>query len=96
LTIDKKSIKHAAEIAKLAVAEKEASALADEFNKILNALSGIEVKESDESYFDFMSPVKIALREDQVELFTHNEELFQNSFREQDGHIAVPRVMEQE
>ncbi|NLU36747.1 MAG: Asp-tRNA(Asn)/Glu-tRNA(Gln) amidotransferase subunit GatC [Clostridiales bacterium] len=97
MKIDEKAIKQAADMARLIVPDEEASALAQEFSQILKALDDINVNPAGENDSDTASgKLESALREDEAKPFHDAEGLFQGIAREKDGHIAVPRVLDQE
>jgi aspartyl-tRNA(Asn)/glutamyl-tRNA(Gln) amidotransferase subunit C len=94
MQIDKETVKHVAELARLKLNDKEIAQFQEELKDVLEAFSKIDevdVKEVKPSF----QPIELrnAMRDDKSTKCLTQEEALQNSPHKEDGYIKGPKAV---
>jgi aspartyl-tRNA(Asn)/glutamyl-tRNA(Gln) amidotransferase subunit C len=95
MAISLEQVEHVANLARLALDEKEKEQLTQQLNKILeyaNQLQELDV--DDVPPTSHVLPLKNVLREDEARTWLTNEEALANAPDSADGQFRVPAVLE--
>ncbi|GIM46378.1 aspartyl/glutamyl-tRNA(Asn/Gln) amidotransferase subunit C [Collibacillus ludicampi] len=95
MAISLEQVEHVANLARLALDEKEKEQLTQQLNKILeyaNQLQELDVEDVPPT--SHVLPLKNVLREDKARTWLTNEEALANAPDSADGQFRVPAVLE--
>lgn len=95
MSVDHATVKKIASLARLAISDEEAAALAPELNKILGFVEQLgEVDVSGVEPMTAVIPNKLRLREDVVTDGNVRDKVLANAPQAEHGFFAVPKVIE--
>jgi len=94
--IDKDTVREAAKLAKLNLTETEAVKLAYDFETILGYFENIKNEDLTGCESDFLCDCSLELRDDEAKAFQDNNGLLKGTRQAEDGHIAIPRMLNME
>lgn len=95
MAIDKKTVRHVAELAKLEFKESEIQKFTDQLDDIIEMVEQLEDLETEGVAGTYHGIIKdTVLREDSAEKGMNREELFKNVKKQKDGFIEVPAIID--
>ncbi|MGB7568744.1 MAG: Asp-tRNA(Asn)/Glu-tRNA(Gln) amidotransferase subunit GatC [Chitinivibrionales bacterium] len=94
--INREHVKHIAELARLALSEKEVEMFTGQLDSVLQYSDQLnKVDTADVEPTSFVSPERDPLRDDVIQPSLPREKLLQNGPNVKKGHFAVPKVINQ-
>lgn len=95
MSVDQKTVRHIARLARIAVRDDELEALAKELNGILNWVEQLgEVDTADVEPMTSAVAMAIKMRDDVVTETNLQKEVMRNAPGAEDGFFVVPKVVE--
>lgn len=93
--ISEDQVKHAANLARLAITEEEAGMLTNQLDKIITFAEQLnELNTDNVEPTAHVLEIKNVMREDRAQQGLPREEVLKNAPEHQDGQIKVPGIME--
>lgn len=93
--ISEDQVKHAANLARLAITEEEAEMLTNQLDKIITFAEQLnELNTDNVEPTAHVLEIKNVMREDRAQQGLPREEVLKNAPEHQDGQIKVPGIME--
>ncbi|HYI47669.1 MAG TPA: Asp-tRNA(Asn)/Glu-tRNA(Gln) amidotransferase subunit GatC [Allosphingosinicella sp.] len=95
MSVDEKTVRHIAKLARIAVSDAEVKALAPELSNILGWIEQLgEVDVAGVEPMTAVIPNQLRLRDDVVTEGDRRDEILANAPRAEHGFFAVPKVIE--
>lgn len=95
MSVDEKTVRRVARLARLAIPDDRLAPMANELNGILNWVQQLEEIETDGvEPMTSVLPMRLPRREDKVTDGGYAEDVVKNAPRTEDGFFLVPKVVE--
>jgi aspartyl-tRNA(Asn)/glutamyl-tRNA(Gln) amidotransferase subunit C len=94
MQLDKETVKHVAEVARITLTDKEIEEYAPQLREILEAFSKLDEIDAKDTKPSFQPiDIKNAMREDEIKPSLSQEEALKNSPNTKDGYFKGPRAV---